>query len=142
MDVSLRVSSGLHCIASNSLGKTTEFDAHADSGGTDAAPTPMEVLLMSVLGCTAMDVISILQKKRRSVADVRISAHAERAETHPRIFTEVHLSYTIISNDATIADAERAITLSQEQYCSASAILKRSGCAVTWTAEILPETMS
>ena len=96
---------------------------------------PMEVLLMALGGCTAMDVISILEKKRAVVEDFEIDVEAERADAHPRVFTKIHVRYVIVGAGVDPKDVERAIELSEQKYCSVSAML-RASAEVTSSFEI------
>ncbi|MCS6966364.1 MAG: OsmC family protein [Candidatus Kapabacteria bacterium] len=121
----------------NERGQSTSFDADPAVGGRDSAARPMEVLLQAVMACTAMDVLSIVRKKRRTVIAFRIVAEAERAAEHPKVFTRIHLRYELTSPDAAEQDLYRAIELSQGTYCSASIMVRRSGCSITWEAHVL-----
>jgi putative redox protein len=113
---------GLAFIGSNAQGGTVQM------GGLNGVPgiPPMELLLVSVAGCTGMDVVHILRnKKRLPVRDVRVKVRGQRREEYPQIYVEVHVHYEIWADEPIPAkDVEQAITLSQEKYCSASAILK------------------
>jgi putative redox protein len=118
------------------------FEATADSGFAvtlGADPTvggendgfrPMELMLMSLVGCTAMDVISILRKKRQHVTDFQVRAQAEQAIDYPRVFTKIHVEYIIHGVDVDPKAVERSIELSTTKYCPAQAMLK---CATTIT---------
>jgi len=123
--------------AQNERRQTTCFDADPSVGGHDTAPRPMEVFLQAMMACTAMDVLSILRKKRRQITAFRMEAHATRAETHPKVFTHIRLRYQLVSPDATEQDLLRAIELSQTTYCSASIMVRRSGCQIEWEAQLL-----
>jgi len=76
-------------------GATVLIDATPDDGGSGTGPTPMENLLLSLAACTGMDIVSILRKKRITLEDLRIDVTGERAATHPRIFTSIHVHYTM-----------------------------------------------
>ncbi len=121
----------------NERGQRTVFDADPTVGGHDTAPRPLEVFLQAMMACTAMDVLSIVRKKRRTVTAFRLTAEAERAPEHPRVFTRIHLRYELTSPDATEQDLQRAIELSQTTYCSASIMVRRSGCHITWEARVV-----
>lgn len=106
-----------------------QFVGKADSGhgividaGTGAGPSPMELLLLGVLGCTGMDVISILQKKRQNLTGLRISANGEQAPTAPNYYTQIDLEY-VAYGDVSEEALRRAIELSETKYCSAMATL-------------------
>ncbi|NJF24777.1 OsmC family protein [Thermococcus sp. Bubb.Bath] len=100
--------------------------------------SPMKLLLLSVAGCTAYDVVMILQKMREPVEGLEVEISGERREEHPRIYNKVHLHYRIKGN-VNPEKAKRAIELSQDKYCSASAHVKLSGAELTYSFEILPE---
>jgi putative redox protein len=137
MNVHLKLDRNMRLIATNALGQTSQFDASPDIGGENSAPTPMQVFLQSMVACTMMDTLSILRKKRKEVTDMTVDVDAERAETHPKVFTRVTMNFTLVSPDAELADLNRSIELSHKNYCSASAMFQRSGCKVEWTAKIL-----
>lgn len=140
MKASVKFDGSMSLIGSNELGHETKFDSHVDNHGDDRAPTPMEIMLQSVAACSMTDVLIILNKQRKEVGDFIVHIDAERANEHPRVFTKVRLSYLLISADATQEELEKAVKLSHDTYCSASNILKKSGCEVTWeTAVKLPQ---
>ncbi|MCL4872151.1 MAG: OsmC family protein [Anaerolineae bacterium] len=109
------------------------FAGTADSGftiqfgsndvGEKQGLSPMELLLVSLAGCTAMDVISILAKQRQDVTDFQVRVEGERATEHPKVYTHLRVHYLIRGRDIDPAAVERAVTLSQEKYCSVSAML-------------------
>jgi putative redox protein len=111
------------------------FTGSADSGfpvqlGTDPAvggdndgTRPMELIAIGLAGCTAMDVISILQKKRQDVTGFEVRVHASRAEEHPKVFSHITLEYLIEGRNIDPAAVERAIQLSETKYCPAQAML-------------------
>jgi len=114
----------------------TKFDAKPELGGEQSAPTPMEIFLESMGSCSLMDVISILKKKRKDIIDLKVEIDGERAETHPKVFTKVTLTYSLISNNAELADLERVVDLSQNSYCSASAMFQRAGCEIVTICKV------
>lgn len=91
----------------------------------------MELLLIGLGSCTAMDVVSILRKKRQSFTGVDVEITAERAENHPMIYTEIHLQYVVTGKGVEAAAVERAIELSQTKYCGASAMLGQAASIST-----------
>ncbi len=91
--------------------------------GEEAGLGAMETLLASVAGCSGYDVVFILRKKRKTVADVRIQIRGRRRSQHPKVYERVHLVYDVYGDDLTAKDVEQAIRLSLEKYCSASATL-------------------
>ena len=99
--------------------------------------TPMELMLLGALGCTATDVVSILRKGRSKPEALTVEGEASRAKAYPRIFTRVHLKYRI-RGTVTEAAARRAVNLSNEKYCSAMITLKRAGARVTSEVALEP----
>ena len=88
--------------------------------------SPMELLLLSVAGCTGVDVASILMKKRQPFQDFQVRVRGKRADTYPRVYTNIEISYHLWGNDIDPKAVEQAIKLSEEKYCSVSAMLKTS----------------
>jgi len=99
--------------------------------------SPMKLLLLSVAGCTAYDVVLFLQRMREPISGLEVEISGSRKEDHPRIYNRVHLHY-LIYGKVREEKARRAIELSQDKYCSASAHLKLSGAELTYSFEILP----
>ncbi|AMM54707.1 OsmC family protein [Pyrococcus kukulkanii] len=100
--------------------------------------SPMKLLLLSVAGCTAFDVVMILKKMREPIKSLEIEIEGIRRDEYPRIYKEVMIHYKIYGN-VDEKKAKRAIELSQEKYCSASAHIKLSGTRVNYTLEIIPD---
>jgi putative redox protein len=98
--------------------------------------SPMKLLLLSVAGCTAYDVVMVLQKMREPIEGLEVEISGERRDEHPRIYKKVHLHYRIRGN-VNPKKVERAIELSQEKYCSASAHVKLSGAELNYSFEIV-----
>jgi putative redox protein len=92
-------------------------------GGDNDGFRPMELIAIGLAGCTAMDTISILQKKRQEVTDFEVSVHAERASEHPRVFTKIKIEYLVTGQSIDEEAVRRAIKLSAERYCPAQAML-------------------
>ncbi|MBN1178685.1 MAG: OsmC family protein [Anaerolineae bacterium] len=89
-------------------------------------PSPMEYLLLGLAGCTGMDVVSILQKKRQPFTNLEVRVTAERADEHPRVYTKVHMTFVVTGKDVKPEAVERAIELSETKYCSASAMFAKT----------------
>jgi putative redox protein len=117
-------------------GHWVPMDGPEEFGGSAAASRPMELILMGLGGCTSMDVISILKKKRVEVDDYECIIEAERAPHHPKVFTKIKMKYVFYGRNIPVKDVERAIQLSEESYGSASVMLKKSAEIVT-TYEII-----
>ena len=117
---------GMLMVAEGGTGHTITMDGAPDIGGRNLASRPMEVLLMGMGGCTAIDVVSMLKKQRQDIEGVEVSLVAERAEDHPKVYTSVKLVYTVRGRKLNKALVERAVSLSDEKYCSATAMVKKS----------------
>ncbi|MGC2297877.1 MAG: OsmC family protein [Acidobacteriaceae bacterium] len=121
-------------IASVAWKEGMSFDGKSQSGHTihfdgtpehAAGPSPMEAVLVALCGCTSMDVVSILQKKREPLEGLTVTATAEQAAAPPRVFTQIHLTYRIRGKVAQKA-AEDAVALSESRYCSVSKMLEKT----------------
>ena len=104
-------------------GQIVKLDSTSDKAAA-IGPSPLELVLQALGGCTMMDIVSILQKMRRTITALALEINAERREEYPRIFTHIHLLYKLVSPDATASELERAIKLSEEKYCSVSGMLR------------------
>jgi len=135
MNATVTWSAGMSFSGAADSGFSIPLDASADAGGQEGGFRPIELMLVSLAGCTAMDVISLLQKKRQTVTGFRVQAEAERAETHPRVFTRVHLRYILTGKGLDLAAVQRAVELSETRYCPAQAML-RPTVAITSSVEI------
>ncbi|MDZ7260859.1 MAG: OsmC family protein [candidate division KSB1 bacterium] len=116
---------GLSLVGKADSNHWVPMDAATKLGGLDAGARPMELVLIGLGGCTSMDVISILEKKRVPLEDFEIELEAEQAEDYPRVFTSIKMKYIFYGKNIKPADVERAIELSQTKYCSVSAMLKK-----------------
>ncbi len=101
-------------------------DGPENFGGSDAGIRPKELLLLSLAGCTASDVVSILQKKRIKLDDFEINISAEMTEEHPKVFTKIDLEYVFYGDNTAEKDVERAIELSETKYCGVTAMLEKA----------------
>ena len=113
---------GMMFVGESGSGHAVVMDGAPDSGGRDLGIRPMEMLLLGLGGCTAFDVVLILKRGREPVTDCVVEIE-ERAETDPKVFTRIHLVYTLTGRALSPAKVERAIKLSKEKYCSASIML-------------------
>ena len=100
------------------------LDAKADVGGEGLGARPQSLVLVSLGGCTGMDVISILRKKRQDVTGLELRVSASRAEEHPRVFTHIWVKYIVTGRHVDPAAVERSIELSMERYCPVAGMLK------------------
>jgi putative redox protein len=108
-------------------GHTLTMDADEDSGGRNAGFVPMELLLVGFGGCSGMDVISILRKKRQNVAGLEINVKGEKTDDYPKVYKEVHIEYVVKGKGVEKEAVERAIQLSLDKYCSVGATLAKTG---------------
>lgn len=99
------------------------LDGKASAGGEENGFQPMELMAISLAGCTAMDVISILRKKRQDVTDFDVQVHAERAPEHPKVFSGATIDYTVVGHGVDETAVIRSIELSATRYCPAQAML-------------------
>jgi putative redox protein len=104
-------------------GHAIVIDGPEGVGGRNLGPRPMELMLLSVGACSSVDVLHILRKARQPVSDCWVEVSAERAETHPKVFTAIHLHFVVTGQALKVAQVERAVKLSAEKYCSASIML-------------------
>ncbi|MBI3193181.1 MAG: OsmC family protein [Ignavibacteriae bacterium] len=102
------------------------MDGGPTFGGSEAGSSPKELLLMALGGCTAMDVIPILKKKKTPVQDFQINLTANMQEEHPQVLTDIHVEYVFYGEGINKEEVERAIELSTTKYCAISAMLKPS----------------
>jgi putative redox protein len=115
---------GVTLIGKSGSNHWVTMDSVEKVGGSNAASTPKELVLMALGGCTAMDVISILEKQRVSYDHIEIRLTATERDEHPRIYTAIHIEFVIHGNNIDTSMVERAIELSTTKYCSVSAMLK------------------
>lgn len=102
------------------------MDGPEEFGGSNAGIRPKELLLLGLGGCTGSDVVNILQKKRVPVKDFEINITADVTETHPQVFTKLHVEYVFYGDKIPEADVERAIELSQTKYCGVTKMLEKA----------------
>ncbi len=123
--------SGMGFVAETGSGHTLVMDGapdadKPDNGGQNLAPRPLETVLAGTGGCTAYDVVLILKRGRLDVKGCTVRLTAERAGTDPKVFTRIHMHFTVSGKNLAAAAVERAIALSHEKYCSASIMLGKT----------------
>jgi putative redox protein len=119
-------SSGMAFVAETGSGHLLTMDGAPDGGGRNLAPRPMETVLAGTGACTAYDVVLILKRGRHAVTGCKLKMSAERATTDPKVFTRINMHF-VISGRLLNADAvARAVALSHEKYCSATAMLAKT----------------
>ncbi|MEI8133343.1 MAG: OsmC family protein [Leptolinea sp.] len=95
-------------------------------GGDNDGFRPMELIAIGLAGCTAMDVISILSKKKQKIREFEVLVHAERGIEHPKVFTKIEVEYVVAGEEIDLSSIERAIELSETKYCPAQAMLSKA----------------
>jgi putative redox protein len=129
--------SGMAFVAETGSGHLLTMDGAPDGGGRNLAPRPMETVLAGTGGCSAYDVVLILQRGRQDVTGCRVKISAERAATDPKVFTRIHLHFTVTGRNLNADAVTRAVSLSHEKYCSATIMLAKTA-EVTTSQEIVP----
>lgn len=125
-------------IAQSGSGHLSAMDGAPDGGGENLAPRPMELLLAGAGGCTAYDVVVILKKNGQDVRGCEVTLDADRAETDPKVFTAIRMNFVVRGRALKAALVERAIKLSHDKYCSATAMLGHTA-AITLAWEIVED---
>ena len=123
-------------LAESGSGHAVVLGTSAHSDRPSSCPSPMELVLMGLGGCTAFDVIHILDKSREPIEDCVAELDAERADTDPRVFTRIHVHFVVTGKGLDRSKVGRAIELSAEKYCSASAMLGKTA-EITYDFEIV-----
>lgn len=129
---------GLTFIGKADSGHWTVIDGPGENGGSGGGPRPKELLLLSLAGCTGSDVASILTKKRVPFSGLEVHVTGEVRETHPQVFTDLHVEYVIFGEGINPKDVERSIQLSETTYCAVSAML-RPAVNITSSYRIEPD---
>ena len=123
MDANITWQKGMSFKGSADSGFSVDLGTSTQFGGDDDGFRPLELMLISLGGCTGMDVISILQKKRQEVTGFEVKVHAERAADHPKVFTSITVEYVLNGNNLDSEAVDRAVELSSTKYCPAQAML-------------------
>ena len=113
-------------VGESGSGHAVVMDGAPESGGRNIGVRPMEMLLLGLGGCTAFDVVMILEKGREKITSCEVELEAERADTEPKVFTRVKLIYKLKGKNLKPAAVDRAIKLSEEKYCSATAMFAKT----------------
>ena len=123
-------------VGESGSGHSVVMDGAPDAGGRNLGVRPLEMLLLGLGGCTAVDVVSILHKSRQQLVDCEVEIEAERAESIPKVFTKIHLHFIVSGRDLDQGKVAKAIDLSADKYCSASRMLEKTA-AITHDFEIV-----
>ena len=125
-------------VGESGSGHAVVMDGAPESGGRNVGVRPMEMLLLGLGGCTAFDIVMILERMREKVTGLDIALEAERAGEDPKVFTHVKLIYKVTGRNLKPANVERAVNLSAEKYCSASAMFEKTA-KIEHSFEIIEE---
>jgi putative redox protein len=137
MDCTVRwTGEGMSFIAETGSNHLVAMDGAPDGGGRNLAPRPMEMVLLGTGGCTVYDVLVILKKSGQDVTDCDVKLDAERATTDPKVFTRIHMHFTVRGRGLKRNVVEHAVRLSREKYCSATNMLDKTA-EVTTDFEVL-----
>lgn len=126
MKARVRWTEGVSFVGEAGSGHAVVIDGAPEHGGRNLGMRPMEMVLVGAAACTAFDVVTILRKGRQSIADCVVTAAADRAREEPRVFTRIHLVYTVAGRGLDRRQVERAVKLSKEKYCSATLMLAKT----------------
>jgi len=122
-------------VARSASGHALVLDGPPELGGQNLGPRPMEMLLMGLGGCTAIDVVNILRKSRQDLQGCELELEADRADTDPKVFTQIRVHFILTGKNLSAQHVQRAIDLSAEKYCSASIMLGKTA-QISHTYEI------
>lgn len=128
--------SGMAFVAETGSGHLLTMDGAPDGGGRNLAPRPMETVLAGTGGCAAYDVVLILQRGRHDVRGCELRLQAERADKDPKVFTRIHMHFVVTGRGLPAPAVARAIELSHQRYCSASAMLGKTA-EITTSHEVV-----
>jgi putative redox protein len=126
MKARIKLSEGVTFIAESGSSHAVVVDGSPDVGGRNLGARPMELVLMGTGACSAIDVVLILRKARQAIEDCVVELEADRAESDPKVFTRIRMHYVVTGKGLSPAQVERAIKLSKDKYCSASAMLAKT----------------
>jgi len=113
-------------VGESGSGHSVVMDGAPEAGGRDLGIRPLEMMLLGLGGCTAFDVVSILHKSRQQISDCEVEIEAERAQTIPRVFTQIHLHFIVSGRALDATKVSKAVSLSADKYCSASRMLEKT----------------
>ncbi len=138
MEAKVKYVDGMQFVGEASSGHAVVMDGDAKFGGANTAVRPTELLLIGLGGCSGMDVVSVLKKKKQDVRGLEINIKGQKAETYPQKFTHIDIEFVVRGRNVSEEAVKRAIDLSMEKYCSVKATLE--GCAeITFRYRITEE---
>ena len=136
MNISVNWVDGMLMVGKSHSGHSITMDGPSEIGGDNLGVRPMEMLLLGVAGCTMIDVVTTLKKMRQELTHCETKVNAERADDHPKVFTDIRIQFIVKGKDLDPKKFEKAITLSAEKYCSASIMLGKTA-SITHDFEIV-----
>ena len=136
MNLSVNWVDGMLMVGKSHSGHSITMDGPIEIGGENLGVRPMEMLLLGVAGCAMIDVVTTLQKMRQDLSHCETRISAERANEHPKVFTDIHIKFIVKGKDLDSKKVDKAITLSAEKYCSASIMLGKTA-KITHDFEVL-----
>ncbi|HFC8517200.1 TPA: OsmC family protein [Neisseria weaveri] len=113
-------------VGTTETGHSIIMEGMPADGNPKRGPSPMELLLLGVAGCSSIDVVMIAEKQRQNIKDCQATVTAKRADDTPRVFTEIHIHFKVIGHDLKESAIEKAVQMSAEKYCSASIMLGKA----------------
>ena len=131
-------SGGMAFSAETGSGHLVNMDGAPEAGGRNLAPRPMELLLAGAGGCSAFDVVLILQRSRQAVSACDVTLQAERAAEDPKVFTKINLHFQVKGKGLDQTKVDRAVKLSHEKYCSATIMMAKTA-ELTYSVEVISE---
>ena len=138
MKVTVKWLDHMSFVGESGSGHSVVMDGAPDAGGRDMGVRPMEMVLLGLGGCTAFDMVLILQRQRQSISDCQVEIEAERATEVPKVFTRIHVHYIVKGSGLDPKKVERAVNMTAEKYCSVSIMLSAS-VELTHDFEIVEE---
>jgi putative redox protein len=125
-------------VGESGSGHSVVMDGAPEAGGRDLGIRPLEMMLLGLGGCTAFDVVSILQKSRQKMIDCEVEIEAERADSIPKVFTKIHMHFIVRGKGLDSSRVSKAVSLSADKYCSASRMLEKTA-EITHDFEIIED---
>jgi len=136
MEVKVKYIDGLQFVGETESGHAVVMDGEQEYGGNNTAVRPTELLLVGLGGCSGMDVVSVLKKKKQDIRGLEIHIKGKRAEEHPKKFTAIDIEFVVTGRSISEEAVKRAVNLSMEKYCSVKATIE--GCAtITFSYRIV-----
>ncbi|MDI9441174.1 MAG: OsmC family protein [Firmicutes bacterium] len=135
MEAKVRWNGKMGFIGTSGSNHIVPMDVREESGGDGAAASPMEMVLLALAGCSGVDIALIVKKKRLKVRDFEILVSGERADEHPRVFTEIDMTFIFEGEDLKAKPLEDAVRLSLDRYCSVAGMVRKTA-EINWRVEI------